>query len=238
MSTRTELPALDALPALSWVRDGSALLLAALRTLDDGALDAPSVLPGWSRRHLLAHVASNAEALGRLLSWARTGVESRMYSSPEQRAADIEAGALLPAPELRDRVARTVEDLDRAFATQPDETWAAQVITAQGRTVPASEVPWMRAREVCVHALDLGTGLTFADLPAPFCGKLVGDVAGRRAARGDGPALSLTAGDHPRGWEIGGEGAPVRIALPLADLAAWLTGRSVRPDLPTLPDWL
>ena len=33
---------------------------------------------------------------------------------------------------------------------------AAEVVTAQGRTVPATEIPWLRAREVYVHVVDLG----------------------------------------------------------------------------------
>ena len=73
--------------ARTWVDRGTRLLLDVVDTLDDAALDRPSGLPGWTRRHLLAHVASNAEALGRLLDWARTGVENPMYASPEARDA-------------------------------------------------------------------------------------------------------------------------------------------------------
>jgi fumarylacetoacetase len=50
-----------------------------------GAVAAPVVEP----RHLVAHLALNAGALGNLVAWARTGVESPMYASAEQRAADI-----------------------------------------------------------------------------------------------------------------------------------------------------
>ena len=77
----------------AWAQEGTRLLLAGLDRLDDASLDEPCALPDWPRRHLLAHVASNAEAIGRLLTWARTGVETPMYASPEQRAADIETGA-------------------------------------------------------------------------------------------------------------------------------------------------
>jgi maleylpyruvate isomerase len=44
----------------------------------------------------------------------------------------------------------------------------SKVITAQGLTRSASEIPWMRDREVFIHAVDLGAVTAFADLPAGF----------------------------------------------------------------------
>ena len=224
--------------ATAWVSTGNTLLLRALAELDDAGLDLPSALPDWTRRSVVAHVAANAEALLRLLSWARTGVESGMYSSPGQRAADIEAGSRLPPGELREWVARGIDDFDRAVAAMPSSAWSAEVVTAQGRTVAADEVVWMRAREVCIHAVDLGVGFGFDGLPATFCSELVGDVSRWRFGRGNGPALELTATDSMGVWHIKGEGAERHIELPLAGLAAWLTGRADRPELPVLPSWL
>lgn len=225
-------------PATAWVHAGTGLFLDALDGLTDDDLDAATALPGWTRRHLVAHVASNAEAVGRLVSWARTGVESRMYSSPEQRAADIEAGATHPPAELRAWVRASAHDLDEACATLPRESWSAEVVTAQGRTVPVSEVPWMRAREVGVHTVDLAVGLTFADLPGAFCVALVDDIVAWRSTRGGGPRLALSATDTGGAWTVDGDGDPQRVALPVADLAAWLAGRVDRPELPILPRWL
>ncbi|GAA4536876.1 hypothetical protein [Pseudonocardia xishanensis] len=68
----------------------------------------------------------------------------------------------------------------------------------------------MRAREVCVHAVDLDGGVTFADLPEPFCAALLDDVARWRGAR-PGPALVLVTPDGVR--EIPGEGEPSRVEL-------------------------
>lgn len=214
----------------AWAEEGTRLLLTGLDRLDDASLAEPCALPGWSRRHLLAHVASNAEAIGRLLTWARTGVDTPMYASPEQRATDIETGAT--RPDLRAWVAESAGDLARTMSELPDSAWSAPVVTAQGRTVPASETPWMRARETCVHAVDLNAGVTFDDLPAGFLAALLDDVAAWRSAR-PGPALDLvTPGTR---HEIPGEGTPRRVELSLAEAAAWLTGR--RPD-PALPRWL
>ena len=66
---------------------------------DDQARE-PSLLPGWTRGHVLTHLARNADAMVNLLTWARTGDETPMYPSREQRNADIEAGSGRTASDL------------------------------------------------------------------------------------------------------------------------------------------
>ncbi|GAA1828113.1 mycothiol-dependent maleylpyruvate isomerase NagL [Pseudonocardia ailaonensis] len=219
--------------ARGWADDGFLLLLKGIDGLTEADLDDDCALPGWSRRHLLAHVASNAEAVGRLLAWARTGVETPMYSSPDQRTADIAAGAA--RPDLRDWVRESAVALSRAMDELPEQAWDHEVVTAQGRVVPASETTWMRARETCVHAVDLGTGTTFGDLPEDFLAALLDDVAGWRGSR-PGPAIVLTT---PRTHhELAGDPPVTRLDLPLATAAGWLTGRHTASELPALPRWL
>jgi maleylpyruvate isomerase len=186
--------------AVALTRDGTRLFLDELSRVGDDRFAEPTSLPGWTTAHLVAHVHFNAQALRRLVSWAATGVESPMYASPEQRATEIEEGALLAPAELRDLVADSALALAGDLAALSDQAWDAEVVTAQGRTIPAGQIPWLRAREVMVHAVDLGAGLTFADLPADFTAELLADVVRKRAAAGEGPAL-----------------------------AAWLTGRTVTP---------
>ena len=221
------------LDARSWAEAGTRALLDDLDRLTDADLDQPTALTGWTRRHLLAHVASNAQAIGRLLSWARTGVESRMYASPTQRAAEIEQGAT--RPDLRAWVRASAEELAATAAALPDAAWSAEVVTAQGRTVPASETWWMRARETCIHSVDLGAGTTFADLPEPFLVALLDEVSAWRSAR-PGPAVELVT-PHTRHL-ITGDGEPTQVTLPLATAAAWLVGRHHENSLPVLPNWL
>jgi len=83
----------------------------------DADLDRPSALPGWTRRLLLAHVASNAQAIGRLLTWANTGVETPTYASPTHRAADIELGA--SRLDLRKWIRDTADELADAASALP-----------------------------------------------------------------------------------------------------------------------
>jgi maleylpyruvate isomerase len=105
-----------------------------------------------------------------------------MYSSPGQRAAGIEAGAKLSGPELTAWFGRSAGELSAAMAALPAGAWRAGVVTAQGRAVPASEAPWMRSREVMVHAVDLAAGLAFDDLPEAFLAALRADITGTRGA--------------------------------------------------------
>jgi maleylpyruvate isomerase len=219
------------------VAEGTQLLLDAVDGLTDARLDEACALPGWTRRHLLAHVAANAEALGRLASWAATGVETPMYASPEQRDADIATGAARPPAQLRARLRTTAAALASALDALSPQARRALVRTAQGRLRRAEELPWMRAREVWIHAVDLGTGLTFDRLPAAFCHRLVDEIAGLRAERGTGPALELEA-PGAGAWTVAGRGRPHRVELPLPELAAWLAGRAAPDGAPALPPWL
>ena len=101
---------------------GSTIFLVVLDSLSDEDLDAATQLPGWTRRHVVAHVHDNAAALRRLVRWARTGERPPMYDGPEQRAAEIEAGSQLPAAELRSSVrasAAHLRLLSRCTSTAP-----------------------------------------------------------------------------------------------------------------------
>lgn len=230
---------------LRWATEGGDLFLRELDTLDDAAFAKPCLLPGWSVAHLVAHLGYNANALRRLARWARTGEESPMYASREARDAEIEEGAALPPAELR-TLARDAEAALRAdLAELPEAAWATPVRTAQGRTVPAAEVPWMRAREVWIHAADLGTGTGFADFPAPLVDALLTEITGQRTSAGRGPSLVLTATDRDRTWTIEAGGTPpAGLRGDAADLARWLTGRGtagVTADAGDVPDpgrWL
>ncbi|MCC5575271.1 maleylpyruvate isomerase family mycothiol-dependent enzyme [Microtetraspora sp. AC03309] len=228
---------------LSWSETGTELLLDTAAGWGEEEYLAPSGLPGWSRKHLVAHVAANADALSNLVRWAATGEKTPMYSSPQQRDADIEAGSRKPAAELAAWLNSSAERLAAGVAGLNDDQWNAMVVTAQGRTVPATEIPWLRSREVCVHAVDLASGIAFTDLPAGFMTALADDIVAKRGSAA-GPAVVLAATDTGDRWELPGEGEPVTVDGPLADVAAYLAGRphalttSDGSSAPALPAWL
>ena len=219
---------------LAWMRSCSSLFLSAVDPLPDDAFDAPTALPGWSRRHVLAHVTFNAEALRRLTAWAATGQRTPMYASPEQRSAEIAEGATWSPETLRRRLRESAAALGADLDALDASSWQREVVTAQGRTVPATEIPWMRTREVAVHAVDLNAGIGFERLPVEACEALVADVARWRSAKQDGPALELVT-PAGRTWSVSGGGQPATVEGSPAELARWLTGRGAG-DLVGAPD--
>jgi uncharacterized protein (TIGR03083 family) len=176
--------------ARTWLHDTTPLMLQAVDSLDDDTFASPSALPGWTVAHIVAHLHFNAEAIARLTQWARTGIETPMYSSFAQRNADIESGAVLPAAELRRLVHASARALDDALDALSPPQWEHLVVTAQGRTVPATELVWMRFREVALHGIDLDRGISFADLPAEAVAKLADEIVAKRLAAGEAPALA------------------------------------------------
>jgi maleylpyruvate isomerase len=173
-----------------WMFAGSELFFTTLDGIDDDHLARPTALPGWTGKHVVAHVHFNALALCRLASWAATGVEQPMYDSREQRGREIEQGAIMAAPELRALVRASASTLADALAALSPNAWQREVVTAQGRTVRATEISWMRVREVYVHAVDLGGRATFEDVPRDVLAALLKEVVGKRCTAGEGPALA------------------------------------------------
>jgi maleylpyruvate isomerase len=120
---------------MHWAETGTAYLLRLIARLDQQQLAGPSLLSGWTRAHVLAHVGYNARALSRLLKWARTGQELPMYSSSEQRHHEIEHGATLSIDALRSLIVHSDVALSTAWRTLQPDRWSCPVRTAQGRTV-------------------------------------------------------------------------------------------------------
>lgn len=228
----------DITVTLPWMRQGTAHLLALVDKVHDEDLRQPSALPGWDRAHVVGHVARNAEALARLVAWARTGIETPMYADRLQRAAEIERAAAQPPDILRAQLIVTAEALDTALSALTAAQWHAPVRSALGRTIPAAEVPWMRTREVWLHAVDLATEAGVDDLPAGVVDLLLDDVTTALSVKEDCPALRLDPIDRNRIWLLGQPEPAGTVSGTAADLAGWLTGRITPCDRPALPRWI
>jgi maleylpyruvate isomerase len=229
---------------LDWMAEGHRYFLARLEQLSDEELLRPTALPGWTGRHLLSHVGHNAQALARLAYWACSGEPTPMYRSANARVVEIESGAGWPAPQLRAFVVHEQDQLVAMLAELTEPSWRAQVITAQGRTVPASRIPWLRSRELWIHASDLQYGTGFEDFPAEFVDELLLDVLIRRR-RGSARAVAVRAIDRARP-DIPADDGAGRVEGRAAELARWLTGRGGAEalqtfdgvPLPELSPWL
>ena len=92
---QTQDPAL--LAVLLQARRGTAFFARKLNELPDAAeLDGGTLLSGWTRRHVVAHVGYNARAIAQLIEWSATGVETPMYASPEARTMRSTSGRPCP----------------------------------------------------------------------------------------------------------------------------------------------
>ncbi|KIS27492.1 maleylpyruvate isomerase [Arthrobacter sp. SPG23] len=215
------------LEGLLQARRGTAFFARKLNELSDADLDGDSLLPGWTRRHVTAHIGYNARAIARLIEWAATGVETPMYASTSVRDHEINFGATLPPIALRHLFDHSAVHLNVEWRDLPAEAWHHKVKTAQGRIVPAEETVWMRTREVWVHAVDLDNGATFTDIPAPVLSRLLADITSAWHTRGTDTGLLIKVTDQPGGMTFGDTTAeaPTVISGPLAAITQWATGR-------------
>ena len=250
MAARTDQttdPAL--LQSLLQARRGTAFFARKLNELTDADLDGPSLLPGWTRRHITAHIGYNARAIARLIEWAATGVETPMYSSPEARNQEINFGATLSPIALRHLFDHSAVHLNVEWRDLPADAWHHKVKTAQGRTVPAEETVWMRTREVWIHAIDLDNGATFNDIPTPVLERLLTDITTAWHTRGTDTGLLVKVTGTDLAFGDTNAANPTTITGPLPALAQWATGRGttgvtaardnqVLEEVPAAPKWI
>jgi maleylpyruvate isomerase len=238
MSTSTALPEIDE-TLLATTR-----YLQALTVLDDESVRRPSLLPGWSRAHVVAHLSRNADAFTRVLGQVAAGEPASMYVSADARDAEIEDTV------ARLDLAGLVEDALASTARLTEAFWACEADPGTPYTrVPGGDQSWplhsvgpRRRAEVEIHHSDLGVGYEPATWPADFSSHLVRQRQEDLAAAG-GPSMVLSATDVDGLWKFGeGQGPEIRGAV--GDLAWWLVGRGdgqgltcSNGDLPVLGRW-
>jgi maleylpyruvate isomerase len=232
----------DPLVLMTDVDQATAAVLRTAGALDDGAVAAPSLLPGWTRGHVLTHLARQADAITNLLTWARTGVETPAYPSPQARAEGIEAGAGRPLAEQVADIHDAHERMADAAAAMTGEAWTFHIPT---RNQLAAALPWVRLREVEVHHVDLDAGYTPENWSDGFALRLLREIVG--GAKPDTPAMVLRPFGLAYPLAIGEPtDATPTIGGPTRAIAAWLAGRgdgaelTVSPDgeLPTPGNWM
>lgn len=218
-------------------------LLATVTRLSAADLAAPSLLPGWSRAHVVAHLALNAEGLAGAVRGVTAGVPVTTYASPAARDDDIAALAV-GAPELlAPRLRTACAGLAAALGALPPDRAGTPIerTPGAGPAFTAGDVPLMRRREVEIHHVDLDAGYTTADWPADFAVPLLESLLGHRSATG----FTLHATDLDRTWpsDPTGPAGPV-VSGSAADLGWWLTGRgsgegltSDDGELPRMEAW-
>lgn len=217
----------DADVLLDRIDDATGQLLATAAGLGDADVRRPSLLPDWSRGHVLTHLARNADGGLRLMGWARTGVAAQEYPSPAARAAEIEAGAGRRAAELLADLRDSADRFAAEYRRMPSSAWEVTVRWTRGQEHRAARIADSRLAEVLLHHVDLDAGFGCAQLPPDFVRDLLGRVVASFRARADAPAVRLLATDTGECHEPapGDRQAPT-VAGPQAELLGWLTGRS------------
>ncbi|MDN3295335.1 maleylpyruvate isomerase family mycothiol-dependent enzyme [Streptomyces ficellus] len=207
---------IDHVHDLASVREATDRLLTATATLDNAAVAEPSRLPGWTRGHVLAHLARNADALVNVLQGRP------MYASAEARDADIARDAPRPLAVQLDDVRESAARFQAAAEVPAD--WDRRVELRNGVTDRAVRLPFRRLVEVELHHVDLGIGYELEDLPQEFVEREIAFLAERFSGNPQVPATRLVA--PGREWRTGGgEGAGVTVSGTAPDLLGWLAGR-------------
>jgi len=147
-------------------------------------LRAPSLLPGWSRAHVLAHLARDADAMRSLLIGARAGQDRPAYASPQTRNSDIGTWAAAGATELVDDLASSAMALRTIARQLPEAAWRYQVQVLDSPRFPASQLLTRRLAEVELHHCDLGIGYSHHNWSAMFATMELGEpLRSQRAER-------------------------------------------------------
>ncbi|WP_327298820.1 MULTISPECIES: maleylpyruvate isomerase family mycothiol-dependent enzyme [unclassified Streptomyces] len=217
-------------------------LMAGLAGLRDRDVPEPSRLPGWTRGHVLSHLARQAPALERLLEWARTGVETPQYPDRRARDAEIEAGAGRPAAVQLADVRESAAHFQQVIETLPAAAWQATVRPFTGELCTPQRILVIRLRELELHHVDLDIGYGWDGVPASARQIILADVLGYYAEAEGVPDFTLrdTGGDLLGRFGTGGPA----VTGTSADALAWLAGRSggtgltSTAALPVLPPWL
>ncbi len=147
------------------------------RTLTDPDLQVPSLLPGWTRAYVLAHLARGADVMRNLLASVRTGQYGVSSGDLADVAGATERAAALGAADLATDLANSAMSLRAVIQRLPDENWPVLLTVPGLAPFPAREVLTRRLVEVELHHCDLATGygpsswsatFTALELPEPL----------------------------------------------------------------------
>lgn len=200
---------------------------------------APSLLPGWSRAHVVSHLVRNADGMHNLLRWARSGDRTPMYPSPERRASDIEEGAWADPGRLAEEFHRSARELLEDLSGLSERERRSRVELPNGRALDAGELVWHRLKEVEIHHADLSLGYAFDDWETGFALDAMEDVLDFWSGLEEAPSLELAPAEGGPALRSGG--GATRWRGRSAQLLARLAGRpgaevtQEGPDVTLLP---
>ncbi|MFG6199389.1 maleylpyruvate isomerase family mycothiol-dependent enzyme [Nonomuraea sp. JJY05] len=228
----------DPYELLQIISRSHARLLKLLDGLDDRTASMDSALPGWTRSHVLKHLADNARAFDRQARHALRGRLVDMYDGGQtMRDLSIDQGASSPLAQLREELEHAQQALEEAWSLLTPEDWSRPVRFRNATVLDTALARW---REAEIHAVDLAAGYRPRDWSLRFALHALDFLAARAPA---GTRLILRATDHDV-HNVLGSGATVEVSGAVRDLAAWMAGRrldahlrTTASELPELGPW-
>lgn len=215
-------------PVLKRIAEATQGLLGCTISLTDEQWHEPSLLPGWTRAHIAAHLARNADALTALIRAAVDGRETPLYRSPADQIEGIERGSEQSAVDLQIDLDTSAGVLSATMDTVTD--WMTPALLPTGRQ-PLAAVAVARLHEIYLHLIDLGCEKFSIEQLDPVPARWLLEWAIDRLATASGAhSVELTSesgittrlGPGPEYFPVGGTDAA---------LWAWLTGRSDGSDV-------
>jgi maleylpyruvate isomerase len=190
-------------------------------TLTEQDVAAASELPGWTRGHVLAHLAGIGNAMARQLEYAVRGETVELYDGGfEGRNRAIELAAGHSVEQHRAAVAAALDRALKAFGALDAAGWQKPISYRGGVVFDGGLALW---RELTIHATDLGTGRGPETWSRPFCEHLF-DFLSARVPEGARFVLQPLGLPPVAIGAAGGRSTVINGML--TDIAAWLSGRT------------
>lgn len=218
---------------LDRVRDGHHRLLDLVSELEPRHFHAPSRLPGWSRAHVVAHLAHNAHSLAKVSSAASFGVQVDLYPD-DDRDESIERDTQLDPNELVQLLATAHAGLEIVWDSLAESAWDRPVRFRDGTVLDLVLCRW---RENEIHLIDLALDFTELDWSPEFCEHAIDFLTPRLA----GKDVLVAPDGFDRTWMFGGASRTVRGSA--QTIACWMAGRTPQKfptcddELPELGPW-
>lgn len=228
----------DVTPEL--IRHETERFVSTVSSMSNEAVLAPSLCAGWSRGHVISHVARNADGLARVVRAGLDGTGETMYESVQKRDSDIEAGARRSSRQLTEDVRTSAAALQGQLDRLGQADGAVTVPRVPGGfEIPLRRVLFMRLNEVVVHHLDLNAGFSLRQVEQPVRELMIDQRVRLFQADASAPAVDVVTDEGGR-WSFGEGAARTTVSGSSADVLLWLLrsdGAHVRFDgpVPTLP---
>ncbi|WP_438306850.1 maleylpyruvate isomerase family mycothiol-dependent enzyme (plasmid) [Streptomyces sp. HUAS TT11] len=193
----------------------------------------PIGLPGWTRAHVLIHLADLSGAFARQARYAVQGRTIEVYDGGRPtRDRRIEELHDRPVEWLRHQLTEGLDALELAWAALGPDDWA---LPCSYRDSPlfATQLAWWRETEL--HGVDLAVGSTAEEWSLPLARHVVTFLQPRLPEN-----VRIVSEDTGEQW-TSGPGTDTTVTADLRTLAAWISGRPAsrlpEGELPQLKSW-